>query len=143
MRNDISPTCCLPFESEHAKSLHWLPLAVRHKLDGAGLRLTLEQWQALPLRRRVDLLHRLPASGFEIEAREAGATFNRSAGQTDIDEVDVASLLGCSLNDGRKWLIGASLFARYALGKRIGKRERSRGYEEVDVRPVSADGSAR
>ena len=53
MRPDVGPTACLSFEPDEARRLLWLPLAVRHKLDGCGLRPSLLEWQALPLRRAV------------------------------------------------------------------------------------------
>lgn len=121
MRNDIPPISCLPFESEGARSLHWLPLAVRHKLDGAALRLSLEQWQALPLRSRRDLLCRLPVEGFAAEARKAGARIavHHKIRQGVIDEVEVARSLDCHLRDARDWLAGASSFALFAMEKRM------------------------
>lgn len=61
MRPDVGPTACLSFEPDEARCLLWLPLAVRHKLDGCRLRLSLLEWQALPLETRAELLH-LPAA---------------------------------------------------------------------------------
>ena len=39
----------LPFESAEERALALLPLAVRMRLDGAGVKLSLAEWQALPL----------------------------------------------------------------------------------------------
>jgi hypothetical protein len=135
MRNDLAPTCCLPFEPESARLLQWLPLAVRHKLDGAGLKLTLGQWLALPMATRAALLNRLPTRGFAAEAREAGARQATcvDVGHVDIDEAEAAQLLGCCQADAHHWLAGASSFARYAMAKRLGLREvRGQGITAVD-----------
>lgn len=140
MRNDITPTSCLPFEPESARLLQWLPLAVRHKLDEAGLKLTLGQWLALPMATRVALLNRLPAHGFAAQAREAGARQATcgDVGQVDIEEAEAAQLLGCGVVDAHQWLASASSFARYAMAKRLGLREvRGQGIKVVDRAPVT------
>jgi hypothetical protein len=139
MRNDLTPTCCLPFEPQSAQLLLWLPLAVRHKLDSAGLKLTLGQWLALPTATRAALLVRLPAQGFAAEAREAGARQAAcvDVGQVDIDETEAAQLLGCCQADAHQWLAGASSFARYAMAKRLGLRKvRSHNITAVDRAPL-------
>lgn len=57
-----------PFESREASSLLLIPLRVRYKLDCAGIRLRLSQWQALTHEEKVQLL-RLPVD----TAEERGA----------------------------------------------------------------------
>lgn len=120
MRNDILPTLCLPFESASARSLDWLPLAVRYKLDAAGLRLTLEQWKALPITERGDLLRRLPQDSFRAQACKAGAVSQarQRTIEVDIDDVEVARILMCSVGDANVWLSGATSFALYVMKKR-------------------------
>ena len=44
------------FESELEANLTYMPMAVRFKLDKCGIKLSLEQWQRLPLHRRRELL---------------------------------------------------------------------------------------
>ena len=72
------------FEADIFPTLEFVPLAVRRKLDRAGVKLGLEQWQALGHGERLALCH-LPANlPEEIEAlrvfvREAAA--NRGAGE--------------------------------------------------------------
>jgi hypothetical protein len=76
MRPDMEPTACLDFESDQAKSLQWLPLAVRFKLDATQLTFTLREWQALLEEQRRELmLAPLAAghSGFACRAVAAGA----------------------------------------------------------------------
>jgi hypothetical protein len=125
MKNDITPTSCLPFEPESARLLQWLPLAVRHKLDCAGLKLTLAQWLALPMATRVELLNRLPAQGFAAEACQAGACQVACVDveHLEIDEAAAAQVLGCCRADAHQWLAGASSFARYVMAKRLGLRK--------------------
>lgn len=53
---DPGPTQAFPFEPDAARALTWLPLAVRYKLDRCALRVSLQAWQALPLRSRERLL---------------------------------------------------------------------------------------
>jgi hypothetical protein len=45
-----------PFESREARSLLLIPLRVRYKLDCAGIRLRLSQWQALTHDEKTQLL---------------------------------------------------------------------------------------
>jgi len=40
------------FESDIYETLSCVPMAVRHKLDCAGIKITLQQWEALPLAER-------------------------------------------------------------------------------------------
>jgi hypothetical protein len=40
------------FESDIYETLSCVPMAVRHKLDCAGIKITLQQWEALPLAQR-------------------------------------------------------------------------------------------
>ena len=57
-----------PFESREASSLLLIPLRVRYKLDCAGIRLRLSQWQALSHDEKTQLLQ-LPVA----TAEERGA----------------------------------------------------------------------
>lgn len=119
MKNDSSPFACLPFEHECAKSLHWLPLAVRYKLDGAGLKLSLNQWQSLTISTRLDLVQLLPVQGFAETALKSGAYFVGAPQiQAEMDEVEAAQLLECTSQEASLWLALSTPFARYALRKR-------------------------
>jgi hypothetical protein len=117
---DISPTTCLDFESAQAKSLQWLPLALRHKLDGARLKLTLKRWQSLAPKVRVNLLRILPENGFADAALLAGAhvAVGLSERQANMDEAEASHLLNCSRERAAQWLAASTSFARYALRKR-------------------------
>ena len=126
MRNDIEPSSCLPFEAERASSLHWLPWAVRFKLDGEGLRLSLQQWQALPLAVRAELVRLLPSQGFAVYARQAGASTDNGP-RTVRDPIrarHLAGLFGCSLQEATNWLAIATPFARFAVAKLLATRRR-------------------
>lgn len=57
-----------PFESREASSLLLIPLRVRYKLDYAGIRLRLSQWQALTHDEKMQLLQ-LPV----VTSQEQGA----------------------------------------------------------------------
>jgi hypothetical protein len=59
------------FEREVLASLDLLPLTVRRKLDLAGLKLSLESWQALPLGDRQALVD------VEVEAEASVRAFER------------------------------------------------------------------
>ncbi len=61
----MQPDRVLEFEPAQAKALEWLPLAVRYKLDGCGLKIRLEQWQALPLQARQAMVRCPAGAGFE------------------------------------------------------------------------------
>jgi hypothetical protein len=63
----MQPDRVFEFEPDEARSLQWLPLAVRYKLDLCGRKIGLQQWQALALTDREGLL-RCPA-GATFEAR--------------------------------------------------------------------------
>lgn len=52
----MQPIAVEDFEPPEAQALHWLPLAVRFKLDTVGLKVGLAEWQALPLADRRLLL---------------------------------------------------------------------------------------
>ncbi|ROZ78040.1 nitrate reductase associated protein [Ramlibacter sp. WS9] len=73
----LAPLACLPFESQECRSLHWMPLAVRYKLDVCQLCLSLGQWQSLSLESRAFLLREPFATGcgswFERLAVDRGA----------------------------------------------------------------------
>lgn len=118
MRPDLAPTACLPLEPDEARSLLWLPLAVRHKLDGCGLRLSLREWQALSLAARQQLLQAPAGSDFAMLAVEAGATRDsRLREPVRIDAGKVAETLDCDAAAARDWLATATPFAHYALIK--------------------------
>lgn len=120
MKNDLSPSACLPFEHECAKSLHWLPLAVRYKLDEAGLKLSLIQWQSLTITSRLGLVKILPKDGFVERALESGAYVTGVPQlQAKIVEVEAAQLLGCTRQEAALWLASSTPFSRYALRKRV------------------------
>ena len=50
------------FEEQEFAGLHWMPLAMRFRLDVSGLKLTLASWQILPVSERINLLG-LPFEG--------------------------------------------------------------------------------
>lgn len=99
--------------------MHWLPLAVRFKLDGAGLKLSLKQWHSLAPSTRAGLLQLLPGRGFVEAAQNSGAYFVEVPQvQAQMDEVEAAQLLECTHQEAVEWLALSSPFARYALRKR-------------------------
>lgn len=51
-----SPTDFLPWEKGPYLDLSWMPLAIRFKLDSVGLKISLEQWQAMSSDSRWKLL---------------------------------------------------------------------------------------
>lgn len=117
MRSDIAPLECLEFEPTQVKTLEWLPLAVRHKLDLAGLKLTLQQWQALDRATRLRLLRAGPADGFAVYALQAGAFPVPPREIPVLDEEKAAMLLCTTKEEARRWLAQSSSFARYVLQK--------------------------
>jgi len=64
------------FEDEIHQSLGCVPMAVRRKLDRVGIKISLEQWQALGLGERLALCH-LPVEG--EDEREAVRIFTDEA----------------------------------------------------------------
>lgn len=52
----MDPVTTLSCEPPEACSLEWLPLAVRFKLDAAGRKIQLSEWQALARDHRAALL---------------------------------------------------------------------------------------
>jgi hypothetical protein len=56
------------FEDEIHQNLGCVPMAVRRKLDRAGIKISLVQWQALGYGERLALCHLPVASGEECEA---------------------------------------------------------------------------
>lgn len=118
MNPHVEPNACLDFEPSEVHELAWLPLAVRHKLDHCGLRLSLKQWQALPMQCRAELLEVSDYAAFGLSALNAGAvpdTMSRRLGLFQPD--DVARLLGYDIGEACSWLSAATPFARYALDK--------------------------
>jgi len=94
---DLTPTRCHDFEPEQAKSLHWMPLAVRYKLDESQLKLKLDQWQSLPLLARADLVRSL-GDRFAGLAVKAGARpwAPEVVATHRPDPAQLVLLLGCS-----------------------------------------------
>lgn len=118
MRPDLAPTACLEFEPEEAHRLQWLPLAVRYKLDGCGLRLSLAQWQGLPAAMRLHLLELPEGVEFALRAARAGASRDsRTREPVRPDATDVAQVLDCGAAAARAWLAAATPFAQYTLAK--------------------------
>lgn len=76
---DLPPTSCLAQEPEEARSLRWVPLAVRYKLDRCSLHISLDQWHMLPLDVRSALVSLPLGEGgwFEQLALSAGACMRR------------------------------------------------------------------
>jgi len=56
------------FEDEVHHSLACVPMAVRRKLDRVGVKVSLEQWQALPQHERLAICHLPTASEEECDA---------------------------------------------------------------------------
>lgn len=121
MRPDVGPTACLSFEPDEARRLLWLPLAVRHKLDGCGLRLSLLEWQALPLDTRAELLHLPAGADFALCALHAGASRDTRLRQpVRLEAYEVAQALDCDAAAAGAWLAAATPFAHYVLAGGIG-----------------------
>ena len=119
MRPDLAPTACLPFEPAEARSLQWLPLAVRYKLDACGLRLSLGQWQALSEAARLQLLQLAAGAEFALRATQAGASRDaRMREPVQLNAAEAAQALDCGAAAARTWLAAATPFAHYALGQR-------------------------
>lgn len=70
VRNDT--TEAFAFEADFVASLRCIPMAVRFKLDLAGIKLSLRQWSRFTLADRSALLHALCESDDEIAAYRAG-----------------------------------------------------------------------
>src|SRR5271168_1774757 len=72
------------FEDEIHQNLGCVPLAVRRKLDRAGIKISLVQWQALSLGERLALCHLPVASEEEREALRifTGETVRARSGST-------------------------------------------------------------
>lgn len=78
------------FEGQVHELLDCVPLAVRRKLDLAGLKISLAGWQSLPRHERLALCHLPVDSRDEIAVyREALAGFAARAG-ADLKPIDVA-----------------------------------------------------
>ena len=118
MRPDVGPTACLSFEPDEARCLLWLPLAVRHKLDGCRLRLSLLEWQALPLDTRAELLHLPAGADFALCALQAGASRDTHLRQpVHLEACEVAQALDCDAAAAGAWLAAATPFAHYVLSR--------------------------
>ena len=85
----MQPDRVFHFEPPEARALQWLPLAVRYKLDRCGLKVRLQQWQALPLAGRSALL-RCPA-GPRFEQRVLALVPGVGRLQAGRDGLDEAS----------------------------------------------------
>ena len=81
-----------PFESREATSLHLIPLRVRYKLDCAGIRLRLSQWQALSHEEKLRLLQ-LPVVTPEEQGayRDALIAMENRWGGTALAEEPIAA----------------------------------------------------
>lgn len=120
MNPNLTPTECLDFEPEEARTLLWMPFAVRHKLDEAHLKLKLDQWQRLSLGERAHLVRSLGNSFAEL-AVKAGARPWISTVSTELpDPVQLSRALGCSRDQANQWLNNASPFACYLMAKHKG-----------------------
>ena len=104
MRPDVGPTACLSFEPDEARRLLWLPLAVRHKLDGCG---------------RAELLHLPAGADFALCALHAGASRDTRLRQpVRLEAYEVAQALDCDAAAAGAWLAAATPFAHYVLSRR-------------------------
>ena len=124
------PTPYLPFED---RDLAWIPLAGRRALDHAGLRLSLEAWQQLPLHARMEIV----VSG-AMQSVDVGRVRARLADVTprpteieratdppeDVAPDEVVAVLEAQIETDRWRALGT--LARYAMAAyaRRGKRER-------------------
>jgi hypothetical protein len=63
-----NPDPIFAFEADFAGSLHCIPMSVRLKLDNAGVKVSLKQWNRLGREQRDELL-RLPCEGAESRER--------------------------------------------------------------------------
>lgn len=61
----MAPVTVLAWEPPQAQALEWLPLAVRFKLDAAGVKIGLAQWQSLAHEERAWLLACPAGDAFE------------------------------------------------------------------------------
>lgn len=86
-----------PFESREASSLLLIPLRVRYKLDCAGIRLRLSQWQALSHDEKTQLLQ-LPV----VTPQERGAY--RDALFRMVDRLGGAALAEEPMTGKEGWL---------------------------------------
>ena len=122
-RPDLSPTCCLEADSADARVLRWLPFAVRFKLDVCGLRMSLAEWQRLPLVQRGALV-RAPleggAGGFHALAHACGARADADQ-RAGTGTGDLAFLREDDIED---WLACATPFAKYVARKIVFGKER-------------------
>ena len=76
----MEPDRVFDFEPAQARALQWLPLAVRYKLDGSGLKIGLQQWQALSLQQRSALLRCPEGAGFDALVLQMVPGVRRLAG---------------------------------------------------------------
>lgn len=134
------------FEDEMHQSLACVPMAVRRKLDRAGVKISLKQWQALAHHERAAVCH-LPAGDDDeraalrdflagaLTAREAGATKPLPAAEISAadppDEpparlIDNARATGVTIGAGEWSRLDAD--ERYALIKLGGGVERSHNF---------------
>src|SRR5277367_3217666 len=67
-RQEDAPVRRFNFEAEVYESLSCVPMAVRRKLDRAGVKVGLKQWQALGRGERLAICHLPAASDEEVEA---------------------------------------------------------------------------
>ena len=77
------------FESDIYETLSCVPMAVRHKLDCAGVKITLKQWEALPPAER-RILCELPSDSVATESsiRASLSTHSRVLRRTTFRSFD-------------------------------------------------------
>lgn len=69
------------FESGYAQDLHFVPIAMRYRLDLAGLKIGLEAWLKIPVARRFYL------AAFPIATGDGTAAFALEAGRAHCEAV--------------------------------------------------------
>ena len=122
MKSRLIPSAALDFESAEARSLAWLPLAVRYKLDRASLHLTLHAWQALSIDKREALVISVSEDEFRGAAIQCGATHRISVAFDNLDMDLVSEAFGCDADGAARWLEESTGFSRYVLRKRMAQR---------------------
>lgn len=125
LRPDLFPTSCLEVDSAAAWELTWLPYAVRFKLDECGLRMSLHEWQQLPLGQRTALVHaplRPGTGGFRPLALAIGAKPDAIARRAAAYKTDPVDLRWLHAADVEHWLRTATPFALYVAEKLMRKK---------------------
>lgn len=82
------------FESDEERALVHIPMAMRYRLDQSGIRLTLRQWQALPMTLRHRVLDLPCKTSAEIDAFQHELTaFVKALIDEDVARFKVSQLL--------------------------------------------------